>query len=161
MPRHNAGIPGQTTRQIAARFQKAVVETGLPQVVLLTGANDVRVDKPDYAGVMAGIGRMTAQGQAAGIRVILCELTPITCCDVQVRTLNAMIRSYAAAEHLVLVDYYTPMRGKDAAYLQDGLHPNGQGYAVMEDTLSQTLQPATLPSHATQKKGRGPKTRPS
>ena len=143
LPEHNAGIQGQNTAQIEARFQTAVVQSGLPQVIILTGANDVRVVGPDYSGVMANIQKMVAQGRAAGINVILCELTPITCCDTQVQTLNAMIKQYAANQNLTLVDYYTPMAGKDSTYLKDGLHPNPLGYAVMADTLKNTLQPAT------------------
>ncbi len=143
LPKHNAGIPGQNTAQIEARFQTAVVQSGLPQVILLTGANDVRVASPDYSGIMANIQKMVAQGRSAGIRVILCELTPITCCDTQVQTLNAMIKDYAATQNLILVDYYTPMAGKDSLYLKDGLHPNDLGYAIMEDTLTKSLQPAS------------------
>ncbi|RZU41182.1 GDSL-type esterase/lipase family protein [Edaphobacter modestus] len=143
LPKHNLGIPGQRTAQNEARFQTAVVQSGLPQVIILTGANDVRVPSPDYSGIIANIEKMVAQGRAAGIDVILCELTPITCCDTQVRTLNAMIKDYATSQHLILVDYYTPMAGKDATYLKDGLHPNTLGYAIMEDTLTQILQPAS------------------
>ena len=143
LPEHNAGIPGQNTAQIEARFQTAVVQSGLSQVILLTGANDVRGASPDYHGIMANIEKMVAQGRAAGINVILCELTPITCCDTQVRTLNAMIKDYAATQNLVLVDYYSPMAGKDSTYLADGLHPNTLGYAIMEHALAKTLQPAS------------------
>ena len=142
-PEHNAGIPGQTTAQIEARFQTAVVGSFLPQVVILTGANDVRVSSPDYSGILANIQKMVAQGKAAGINVILCELTPITCCDTQVRTMNAMIKDYAATQNLTLVDYYTPMAGKDSTYLKDGLHPTALGYTVMQATLMKSLQPAS------------------
>lgn len=143
LPEHNAGIPGQNTAQIEARFQTDVVQSSLPQVIILTGANDVRVATPDYPRIMANIQKMVAQGKAAGIRVILCELTPITCCDTQVQTLNAMIKDYASTQNLVLIDYYTPMAGKDSTYLKDGLHPNDLGYAVMDDTLTKALQPAS------------------
>ncbi|WP_221312479.1 GDSL-type esterase/lipase family protein [Granulicella aggregans] len=143
LPEHNAGIPGQTTSQIEARFQTAVVQSGLPKVVILTGANDVRVANPDYSGVLANIQKMVAQGKQAGIDVILCELTPITCCDTQVRTLNAMIKDYAKSRNLLLVDYYTPMAGKDSTYLGDGLHPNALGYSIMEDTLTKSLKPVS------------------
>jgi GDSL-like Lipase/Acylhydrolase family len=142
LPKNNLGISGQTTAQIQERFQTAVVQSGLPQVIILTGANDVLVPSPDYSGIIANIQKMVAQGRAAGIDVILCELTPITCCDTQVRTLNAMIKDYATTQNLILVDYYTPMAGKNATYLKDGLHPNALGYAIMEDTLTQTLQPS-------------------
>lgn len=142
LPKHNAGIPGQRTAQIEARFQADVVQSGLPQVVLLTGANDIRIPGPNYPAIFAGIQEMVEQGRVASIDVILCELPPIACCDTQVRTLNAMIKDYATAQHLTLVDYYTPMAGKEALYLYDGLHPNNAGYAVMEDTLTKTLQPA-------------------
>jgi lysophospholipase L1-like esterase len=143
LPKHNAGIPGQNTAQIESRFQTAVVQSGLPQVIILTGANDVRVTDPDYSGVMANIQKMVAQGKAAGITVILCELTPITCCDTQVQTLNAMIKEYATSQGLTLVDYYTPMAGKDSMYLKDGLHPNTLGYSVMAETLTKSFQPAS------------------
>jgi acyl-CoA thioesterase I len=139
LPKHNAGIPGETTAQIQARFQTAVIESGLQQVILLAGANDVRTANPDYSGVIGNIEKMVEQGRAAGIEVILCEITPISCCDTQVRTLNAMIKDLATAQHLILVDYYTPMAMNEDQYLKDGLHPNSLGYAIMENTLTQTL----------------------
>ena len=138
-PKHNVGVSGQTTEEIESRFQAAVLQSGLPQVIILTGANDIRVLSPDYSGIMTNIQKMVAQARAIGVDVILCELTPITCCNTQVLTLNAMIRNYAATQNLTLVDYYTPMAGKDAIYLKDGLHPNALGYAIMENVLTQTL----------------------
>lgn len=139
LPKHNAGVPGETTAQIQARFQRDIVGSGLRQVIILTGANDVRKPRPNYSEIMDNIQKMVEQGRAADIKVILCEITPITCCDAQVRTLNGMIKNFAIAQHLTLVDYYTPMAGQDNLYLEDGLHPSSLGYAMMENTVTQTL----------------------
>jgi len=55
--------------------------------------------------------------------------------SISILTLNKWIQSYAAAHHLVYLDYFSAMvdsKGflKDELS-DDGLHPNAKGYAVM------------------------------
>jgi len=54
--------------------------------------------------------------------------------------LNSMIKSYCDENDIPYVDYYSKMvdemKGLDSKYTKDGVHPNYDGYKVM-DTLIQ------------------------
>lgn len=58
--------------------------------------------------------------------------------------LNAWIKDYAAKEHLGFIDYYSQLvndkKGMKAEYSKDGVHPNQEGYAVMEKTAAPVIR---------------------
>ena len=55
-----------------------------------------------------------------------------------ISALNEWIKKYAAANHLVYLDYFSAMVDAKgflkAEITYDGLHPNAQGYVVMAPT---------------------------
>ena len=60
--------------------------------------------------------------------------------------LNEWIKKYAAANHLVYLDYFSAMvddhGSLKAEITYDGLHPNAQGYVVMAPLAEKAIQAA-------------------
>jgi lysophospholipase L1-like esterase len=71
---------------------------------------------------------------------------------VRIADFNEWIRSYAAANNAVYLDYYSALaegRNLKETLTSDGFLPNGEGYEVMaalaERAIAQALQGAKLP----------------
>jgi hypothetical protein len=140
MPLHNAGISGQTTSQVLARFKADVVGHGYARVIILCGTNDILQNTPNLIDeATANLKAMAAIADAAGIEVVLSELPPAvsngTDLSSTVAALNASIAQLAATQRYLVVDYFTPMSGHPE-YFVDGIHPTPAGYTVMEKALS-------------------------
>ena len=60
--------------------------------------------------------------------------------------LNEMIQAYAKANKIPYVDYHSALKdeenGLPLQYSNDGVHPNAQGYAVMESVIMPILKKA-------------------
>lgn len=142
VPGVNLGVPGNTTAQMLARYPAEVPGHGYRTFVLLGGTNDVRKLVPTEEAI-ANIAAMARVARIQGMNVVLCELPPIYedrfKRDPGVRALNASIKQLAESEHYYLVDYYDPMIGHPE-YFKDQLHPNAEGYAVMNDALVAVLK---------------------
>lgn len=143
LPIHNNGIPGQTTAQVLARFKSDVVGRGYTLVIILCGTNDILQNTPDLTTELTA--NLKAMGQiatAAGLQVVLSELPPATSNGVDlnatVAVVNASIARLAQEQGYLLVDYFTPMFGHPE-YFSDGIHPNTEGYSVMEAALAAVL----------------------
>ena len=58
--------------------------------------------------------------------------------------LNEMIQAYAKANKIPYVDYHSALKdeenGLPLKYSKDGVHPNAQGYAVMESVIMPILK---------------------
>jgi lysophospholipase L1-like esterase len=113
-------------------------------LLLLDGANDlVSPTTSTSAGMQAAINSaaealqsMVRQGKERGARVLLGTLPPMIAPRLDnvvaaVPTLNARIRSLAAAETVTLVDLYGAI--PPTAVGADGLHLTPQGYELMAD----------------------------
>ncbi|HET9743317.1 MAG TPA: SGNH/GDSL hydrolase family protein [Terriglobales bacterium] len=153
----NRGISGQTTPQMLVRFRQDVLNLKPKVVVTLAGTNDIAGNTgPEMLEEIEGY--LTSMSQLAktnGIRVVLASLTPV--CDYimpqtvhrppeKIIALNQWIKSYAAKNHFVYLDYYSSMvddKGmlkKELTY--DGLHPNDAGYAVMGPLAQKAIDKA-------------------
>jgi alpha-L-fucosidase len=57
-----------------------------------------------------------------------------------------MLQSYAKQNKIVYVDYHSPMadekKGLKAEYSKDGVHPNLEGYKVMDDLVEKAISKA-------------------
>ena len=143
LPINNKGIPGQTTAQILARFKSDVVGRGYARVIILCGTNDILQNTPNLTTELtANLKSMGQIATAAGIQVVLSELPPVTSNGVDlnatVAAVNASIAQLAQEQGYVVVDYFTPMFGHPE-YFPDGIHPNAEGYSVMEAALAAVL----------------------
>lgn len=144
------GVSGQNTAQMLARFQKDVIDLNPVVTVIMAGTNDLAqgVTKEQ---IVANISAMAQMAQAAGIKVVLCSVTP--CNESYSRLsdpktkgqhiiwLNAMIKDYALSEGFSWCDYWTSLVADDGFALNpdyclyDRLHPGPAGYDVMEPII--------------------------
>jgi lysophospholipase L1-like esterase len=159
-PTTNLGIEGNTTAQMLARFND-VLATAPGVVVIFGGGNDLIIDGEVKTDSIAAMAKMAT---AAGIRVILCAMTPADIPpDVQasvqaaypkdqlnnahIEPFNQELITLARENGYLYADYYDAMltNGQfDPSLYVDGLHPNAAGYArmwaVIEPLLNESLQ---------------------
>lgn len=154
----NRGIGGQNTSQMLLRFEDDVVALKPAVVVILGGTNDLRAYVGDPASVgasaLARISRnVTAMSDIArgrGFKVVLATLPPVgadrekVSRDAQaIKAVNAWIKAFAAERGYPVADYHAALAGPDGvlppALSPDGIHPNGEGYAVMRPALAKAL----------------------
>ncbi|PJJ58652.1 GDSL-type esterase/lipase family protein [Hymenobacter chitinivorans] len=150
------GISGQHTGQTLLRFRQDVIDLRPAVVVIIVGTNDVAENGGPYVPehTMSNIKSMVELAQAHRIRVVLASVLPAT--DFwwrkglnpapKIVALNRQFRAYADQQHLVYLDFHTPMadeqQGLKKVYGEDGVHPNLAGYRVMEPLLNQAVAQA-------------------
>jgi acyl-CoA thioesterase I len=144
-PYVNRGISGQTTPQMLVRFRQDVIDLKPKDVVLLAGTNDIaeNTGKMTLQETEGNLASMSELARANGIRVVLCSVLPASEFSwhkglepgPKIKALNEWIKSYAAKNGFVYVDYYSHMAdnqgGLPPELSPDGVHPNKTGYAVM------------------------------
>src|SRR6201996_1422711 len=158
-PYVNRGISGQTTPQMVVRFRQDVINLRPAAVVILAGTNDVAGNTGPMTPEMTedNFRSMVDLAKANGIRVIVASILPVA--DYpwkpglmpaqKIRTLNDWLKGYCVNHSATYLDYYSAMGGPDggmkAGISFDGVHPNGQGYAIMAP-LAQAAIDKTLGS---------------
>ena len=148
------GISGQTTAQMLVRFRNDVLELHPEYVVILSGINDIARNNGfiKLENVYGNIVTMTELAAAHGIKPVLCTVLPASELPwrkelgdprPKIDSLNTMIKGFAAVKGFPLVDYHSAMKDESgamkAAYCRDAVHPNLEGYKVMEDVLLKVL----------------------
>ena len=148
------GISGQTSAEMLARFRPDVIELAPKAVVILAGTNDIAQNNGpiELENVMDNIASMCELARLHNIRVLLCSVLPaaafpwregIEPADSIIR-LNAMIEAYARENGIEYVDYHSRMKdgrnGLPPEYSKDGVHPNPEGYRVMEGIIASYLK---------------------
>ena len=144
------GVSGQNTTQMRTRFREDVIDLNPQVVVIMGGTNDLNHGVSEEQ-ILSNITAMAEMADAAGIRVVLCTVTP--CNDASaylsnpntkgahIITLNGMLESYAASKGFTWCDYWSSLVAEDglslgSAYvLYDYLHPNPDAYTVMEGII--------------------------
>lgn len=146
----NKGISGENTTQILARFKADVVDLDPKCVVIMAGTNDL-AQGYGRSTIMKNLGEMAQMAHKAGIKVILCSVTP---CNqsyskldnpktkgAHILLLNKEIKEYAQNNNFVYCDYYPYLVGEDGLELKleyclyDRLHPNPDAYTIMEGVI--------------------------
>lgn len=140
------GVSGQNTTQMLARFQKDIVNLNPKVVVIMGGTNDLAqgVSKQQ---ILANIKAMAEMAEAAGIKVVLCSVTP---CNekysklnpkekgTHIIELNGMIKEYVDSKGFTYCNYWPALVADDQLALHpnyclyDKLHPGPDGYDKME-----------------------------
>ncbi len=149
----NRGISGQTTPQMLLRFRQDVIDLKPAAVVILAGINDIaeNTGPTTLEAIFGNIVSMVELARANHIRVVLCSVLPAY--DFpwhpglhpaeKVVKLNAMIKSYAAKNNIVYVDYYSPMVDErkclKSELTRDGVHPTLAGYKIMEPLVEKAI----------------------
>ena len=152
-PYVNRGISGQTTPQMLLRFRQDVIKLQPSTVVLLAGINDIAENTgPSTIEMIANnIISMAELAKANQINVIICSVLPANHFPwrqgikpaEKVRKLNAILQSYSYENKLEYVDYYSAMVNDSHGLIkelgEDGVHPNKNGYLIMEPILENAI----------------------
>jgi lysophospholipase L1-like esterase len=160
-PYINRGISGQTTPQMLVRFRPDVIDLKPKVVVILAGTNDLagNTGPTTLEAIEANLKSMVDLARVNGIRVVLSSVMPVS--DYELRdgkpivqtvrrppdkiiALNNWIKDFAAKNRLIYLDYFSAMvdaKGflKDELS-NDGLHPNADGYKVMNPLAAAAIQ---------------------
>lgn len=154
----NYGISGQTTSQMRERFQKQVIDEKPDTVHFLMGTNDIAGNGGPYsfAKTKENIEWMAKTAKSKNIKVIIGSVLPagayhwrpsVKNSTARIKELNRWIKEFAAKEDLVYVDYFQAMSNENGAMknelAEDGVHPNEEGYAVMQPLVLRALRTQT------------------
>ena len=148
------GISGQVTSQMLVRFRKDVIDLKPKAVVILAGANDIAENNGyiSLENIKGNIVSMIELAKLHKIDVILCSVLPAYDFSwhkglepaEKIIELNKMLKAYADRNRITYVDYHSKMaderNGLPEKYSGDGVHPNAEGYKVMENILLPVLK---------------------
>ena len=152
------GIAGQTASQMLVRFKQDVIALKPKAVAIMAGTNDLCQNMmgqsyyPDQT-IIDNIVAMCELAEAAGIKVLLCSITPcahyMPIPDVDAGSvivkMNKLLKSYADThKNVTYVDYFTPLvtpeNGLDDSCSYDGIHPAVNIYDDMERILVDSVR---------------------
>lgn len=152
------GIGGQTSYQFLLRFREDVLALQPKVVVINYGTNDIAENTGTYNEdyTFGNVISMVELARYNKCKVILTSCLPaggfswrpaIKDAMQKVMSLNARVKAYADANKIPYVDYFSAMLSEDGtemnpAYAKDkpGIHPNEEGYKVMESLLLPVIQ---------------------
>ena len=150
------GISGQVSSQMLVRFRQDVIELQPECVVIMCGINDIALNQGviSISNIMGNIKSMGELAKANKIKPYLCSVTPashigwrpeVKDTPQKINELNKLIKEYAAQQKITYVDYYSSLVAEDGVslkkeYARDAVHPNLEGYKVMEKILKDALK---------------------
>jgi lysophospholipase L1-like esterase len=147
----NAGIGGDTTAQMLARFDSDVTPYAPNVVHLLGGTNDTASTVADTLTNLASIvGKIRSIGAVPVIGTPPPKSAASTAERTRLAALAAGIKRYAENQGIPLVDYRRALvdpatGGYLTAYYNDGTHPNDAGFTLMGQLCSDTVSPILPP----------------
>lgn len=150
------GISGHTSYQFLLRFREDVIKLNPNIVVINAGTNDIAENCGPYVEeyTFGNIISMVELAQTNGIKVIMSSVLPASAFKwrpsvkdavIKIKSLNKRLKEYAEKNEILYIDYYEKMVNQsDGAMLQDytrdGVHPNLEGYFVMESIAKPMIE---------------------
>ena len=153
----NRGIGGQTSPQMLVRFRTDVVNLNPKAVVIMAGTNDIAGNTGliSIENTAENIFSMAEIAIANNIAVYICSTLPAI--DFlwspglepasKIVKLNTILKNYCKENGLTYVDYYAAMVDADGGLkvpdytaADDLVHPNIEGYKVMEKIILASLK---------------------
>lgn len=150
----NKGISGETTSQMLDRFDADVLSLKPEGVIILAGINDIAQNTGyiSVSEIFYNVVLMTNLAQKNNINPVLCSVLPanklawrpeIKPAELVVE-LNQKIKNYCKESNIVYLDYFSSMVGEKKELrpelTSDGVHPNKEGYIIMEELLETVLK---------------------
>lgn len=147
------GISGQTSYQFLLRFRQDVLDLKPKVVVINYGTNDIALNTGPYDEdkTFGNVVSMVELARYNKIKVVLASCLPaggfgwrpeVKDAMDKIRHLNARVQAYAKANKIPYVDYFSALVSADGTcmkpeYAHDnpGVHPNAEGYKVMESLV--------------------------
>ncbi len=143
----NAGRPGETVQEGAARFPEALAASDADVVLVMEGVNGLSLVGPDLSAEF-----MRAMVQAArtrGARVFVGSMAPTIAGrqrsqnPADLVAYNAKLQQMALAEDAVYVDLYNTLLPEANSVIgADGLHPTEVGYRRMAEVFFAAIRAA-------------------
>ena len=155
------GVAGQTTGQMLVRFRQDVIALKPAVVHILAGTNDFAGNggPTTLEAIRNNIASMVDLAIANDIRVVLGSVPPAGAFPWRATVLepaqhivemNEWLRRFAREKNLVYADYHEPLADERDAMKQtfsnDGVHPNRDGYSVMEPVARRAIEQALAAS---------------
>jgi len=148
------GISGQTSSEMLVRFRRDVIDLHPKYAVILAGTNDIAQNNGHILieNVFGNIVSMCELAKANKIRPVLCSVLPSKRFgwrpELQpardIMELNGMLREYAETNRIPFIDYHSVLKDGDnglpETYAADGVHPNIDGYKIMEEMVLKVLK---------------------
>ena len=147
------GIAGQTSYQFLLRFRQDVVNLNPEIVVINYGTNDIAENSGPYDEnlTFGNVRSMVDIARANGIKVVLASCLPaegfswrpeIKDAMTKIKSLNARVKEYAESQNIPYADYFSALVNDEGTAMnpkyadeKPAVHPNKEGYAVMERIL--------------------------
>lgn len=145
------GISGHTSYQFLLRFREDVIKLTPKIVIINAGTNDIAENCGPYIEeyTLGNIISMVELAKFNGIKVLMSSVLPASSFkwnpsvrDVadKIKSLNKKLKKYAESSGIPYIDYYDKMvnftdGSMISDYTRDGVHPNLEGYKVMESIV--------------------------
>lgn len=156
-PYVNRGISGQTTPQMLIRFRPDVLALKPAVVVILAGTNDIagNTGPMTLEQIEGNLQSMAELAKVNGIKVVMSSVLPTSDYyreqtkrrpNEKIIQLNEWMQDYCKKHGHVYLDYHSAMLDEAKVFKKeltyDGLHPNNEGYAVMEPLAEKAIETA-------------------
>ena len=150
----NRGISGQTTPQMLIRFKQDAVHLNPKIIIINGGTNDIwgNTGPSTPEMIIDNLCSMTEIAAKNDINVALSTILPVYKYPERddiidppktISLINSILLDYCKKNGLTFLDYYTPMvdekKGLSSDYGTDGVHPNKEGYNVMENVVREAI----------------------
>ena len=155
----NRGIGGQTTPQMLLRFRQDVLNLNPKVVVILAGTNDIagNTGYTSEEDILGNIKSMAEIANSNGIKVIISSILPAIEYlwkpgldpATKIIKINKELKLFSDKNGFIYLDYYSEMvddkgglKVPDYTSANDLVHPNLNGYLVMEKLVEDAINKA-------------------